>query len=208
MASLVARAQADPGEDMLGMLVREHGDDVTTAELIGISGLLLLAGHETTSNMLGLGTLALLRHPSQLALIRENPDLVEPAIEELLRWLSIVHTPAPRVTTTEVQVAGHTIPAGSLVLPSIPAANRDPAVFTESAEAQELGRKLIIPPGPNNPVGLAWIGLDRPGYGIHGTPEPEKVGRTESHGCFRLANWDALTLLKLVKVGLPVWVEP
>lgn len=84
----------------------------------------------------------------------------------------------------------------------------DPAVFTESPEAKELGRKLIIPPGPNNPVGLAWIGLDRPGYGLHGTPEPEKVGRTESHGCFRLANWDALTLYSLVKVGLPVLVEP
>ncbi len=84
----------------------------------------------------------------------------------------------------------------------------DPEVFPESEEAKELGRKLIIPPGPNNPVGLAWIGLDRPGYGIHGTPDPEKVGRTESHGCFRLANWDAQALLKLVSVGLPVVVEP
>ena len=84
----------------------------------------------------------------------------------------------------------------------------DPEVFPESAEAKELGRKLIIPPGPNNPVGLAWVGLDRAGYGIHGTPEPEKVGRTESHGCFRLANWDAQALLKLVSVGLPVIVEP
>ena len=84
----------------------------------------------------------------------------------------------------------------------------DPEVFPESAEAQELGRKLIIPPGPNNPVGLAWVGLDRTGYGIHGTPEPEKVGRTESHGCFRLANWDAQALLQLVSVGLPVIVEP
>ena len=84
----------------------------------------------------------------------------------------------------------------------------DPAVFPESPEAAELGRKLIIPPGPNNPVGLAWIGLDRPGYGIHGTPDPEHVGRTESHGCFRLANWDALTLLKLVRTGIPVIVEP
>lgn len=84
----------------------------------------------------------------------------------------------------------------------------DPEVFPESPEAAELGRKLIIPPGPNNPVGLAWIGLDRPGYGIHGTPEPEKVGRTESHGCFRLANWDALALIKLASVGLPVVVEP
>ena len=84
----------------------------------------------------------------------------------------------------------------------------DPAVFPESAEARELGRKLIIPPGPNNPVGLAWIGLDRPGYGLHGTPDPEKIGRTESHGCFRLANWDAVALLALVWVGLPVVVEP
>jgi lipoprotein-anchoring transpeptidase ErfK/SrfK len=85
----------------------------------------------------------------------------------------------------------------------------DPQMYPESAEAKEsLTRKLIVPPGPNNPVGLAWIGLDLPGYGIHGTPEPEKVGRTESHGCFRLANWDAVTLVGLVTVGLPVVVEP
>jgi lipoprotein-anchoring transpeptidase ErfK/SrfK len=57
-------------------------------------------------------------------------------------------------------------------------------------------------------VGVAWIGLDRPGYGIHGTPEPGNVGRTESLGCFRLANWDAQTLLGLAWVGLPVLVEP
>lgn len=84
----------------------------------------------------------------------------------------------------------------------------DPATFTESEEARSLGRKLILPPGPNNPVGEAWIGLDRPGYGIHGTPTPEHVGRTESHGCFRLANWDALTLVKLAWVGLPITVSP
>lgn len=84
----------------------------------------------------------------------------------------------------------------------------DPATFPESAEARTLDRKLILPPGPNNPVGLAWIGLDLPGYGIHGTPKPEQVGRTESHGCFRLANWDALTLLDFAWPGLPVVVEP
>lgn len=83
----------------------------------------------------------------------------------------------------------------------------DPEVFPEVPEARELGRKLIIAPGPNNPVGVAWIGLDRIGYGIHGTPDPEKVGRTESHGCFRLANWDARTLLRLAWVGMPVIVE-
>jgi len=84
----------------------------------------------------------------------------------------------------------------------------DPAVFPESAEARELKRKLILPPGPNNPVGVAWISLDKPGYGIHGTPGPEQVGRTESHGCFRLANWNAEYLVKLVWIGMPVYVEP
>ena len=84
----------------------------------------------------------------------------------------------------------------------------DPAVFPESPEAQAIGHKLILPPGPNNPVGVAWVSLDKPGYGIHGTPVPEQVGRTESHGCFRLANWDAEYFLKLAWVGLPVEVVP
>ena len=84
----------------------------------------------------------------------------------------------------------------------------DPDVFPESAEAQQLKTRLILPPGPNNPVGVAWISLDKPGYGIHGTPSPEQVGRTESHGCFRLANWNAEHLIKLAWVGMPVYVEP
>jgi lipoprotein-anchoring transpeptidase ErfK/SrfK len=80
----------------------------------------------------------------------------------------------------------------------------DPELFPESGETQ----KLVLPPGPNNPVGVAWIGLDKTGYGMHGTPAPEQIGRTESHGCFRLANWDAEFLLKLAWVGMPVEVEP
>jgi lipoprotein-anchoring transpeptidase ErfK/SrfK len=84
----------------------------------------------------------------------------------------------------------------------------NPELFPESTELQVLGRKLVLQPGPNNPVGVAWIGLDRPGYGMHGTPVPELVGRTESHGCFRLANWDAEYLVKLVWVGMPVLVVP
>jgi lipoprotein-anchoring transpeptidase ErfK/SrfK len=101
-------------------------------------------------------------------------------------------------------------PAGELHVATLaldPNYTFDPDVFPESAEARELGRKLIIPPGPNNPVGVAWIGLDRPGYGIHGTPAPEQVGRTESHGCFRLANWNAAFLARLVWIGMPVQVE-
>ncbi|WP_329083488.1 MULTISPECIES: cytochrome P450 [unclassified Streptosporangium] len=139
LAGLVARAQADPGEDMLGMLVREHGDDLSTDELVGIAGLLLLAGHETTSSMLGLGTLALLRHPDQLAMVREDPALVEPVVEELLRWLSIVQLLPPRMTTTDVEIAGQAIPAGSLVICSLPAANRDPA-FIDDPETLDITR--------------------------------------------------------------------
>lgn len=84
----------------------------------------------------------------------------------------------------------------------------NPEIFTESEEGRLLGRKLTVPPGPNNPVGVVWVGLDRPGYGIHGTPLPELVGRTESHGCFRLANWNAKILADISWVGMPVHVEP
>jgi cytochrome P450 len=131
MQQQVSRAQAAPGDDMLGMLVREHGDDITNDELVGIGLLLLIAGHETTANMLGLGTLALLCHPEQLALVRDDPASVEPAVEELLRWLSIVPAGILRTTTTEVTLAGHTIPAGALVAASLVAANRDPALVED-----------------------------------------------------------------------------
>lgn len=130
MVDLVARAQAAPGEDLLGMLVREHGAEsaggLSTDELIGVAGLLLIAGHETTSNMLGLGTLALLRHPDQLARVRDDPAAVGPAVEELLRFLGIVHSGIPRTTTQEVELSGVTIPADSLVILALAAANRDP----------------------------------------------------------------------------------
>lgn len=65
-------------------------------------------------------------------------------------------------------------------------------------------KSFKVAPGPNNPVGLVWIGLPGEGYGIHGTPEPGKVGKTESHGCVRLTNWDALQLADLVSKGVPV----
>ena len=139
MTTLVTRTRRQPGEDILGMLVREHGDELTDDELVGIAGLLLLAGHETTSNMLGLGTLALLRHPEQLAMVRDDPDAIGPAIEELLRWLSIVQTAIPRITTTDVEVAGVTIPAGKLVFPSMPSGNRD-GDFIDSPEVLDIAR--------------------------------------------------------------------
>jgi cytochrome P450 len=139
IASVVARARTEPGEGVLGMLVREHGDDLSTDELIGLTSLLLLAGRETTANMLSLGTMALLRHPDQLAMLREDPARVEPAVEELLRWLSIVPS-LLRMTTADVSIAGHHIPAGALLIVSLPAANRDRAIAGD-ADALDIGRE-------------------------------------------------------------------
>ena len=75
-------------------------------------------------------------------------------------------------------------------------------------DADPAHTKALIPPGPNNPVGLVWIDISKEHYGLHGTPEPSTVGRTESHGCVRLTNWDALKLAALVKPGTPVEFRP
>lgn len=80
----------------------------------------------------------------------------------------------------------------------------DPARFRQTAEVRQIRERLTLPPGPNNPVGVMWLGLDRPGYGIHGTPNPELVGQAESLGCFRLTNWDVELLARLAWVGMPV----
>lgn len=142
MGALVASARRAPREDMLGMLVREHGAELSDDELIGIAALLLLAGHETTSNMLSLGTLALLRNPDQLAAVRDDPDAVAPAVEELLRWLSIVHNSIPRFTTTDTDVGGVLIPAGSLVLASLASGNRD-ASFVDDPDVLNIKRDIV-----------------------------------------------------------------
>ncbi|MER5390282.1 cytochrome P450 [Saccharopolyspora sp. NPDC002686] len=131
MNELVARARREPGEDLIGMLIRDHDDELTNAELVGIANLLLVAGHETTSNMLGLGTLALLRHPDQLALVRDDPESVPKAVEELLRWLSVVNGGSPRMATRDVEFEGCTIRRGDLVMFNLPAANRDPALIDD-----------------------------------------------------------------------------
>lgn len=100
-------------------------------------------------------------------------------------------------------------PVGTLTVTTValhPNYTYDPVNFPELDEVQRGYGKLIVPPGPNNPVGTAWIGLSKSGYGIHGTPYPEDIGRTESHGCFRLANWNAERLARMVEIGTPVEV--
>lgn len=82
-----------------------------------------------------------------------------------------------------------------------PTFHYNPALFWD---AQSTDSKATIQPGPNNPVGVVWIDLSRPHYGLHGTPEPSTVGKTASHGCVRLTNWDATKLASLVRPGTPV----
>ena len=72
----------------------------------------------------------------------------------------------------------------------------------------QKAKKQILPNGPNCPVGVAWMGLNLPGYGIHGTPNPETIGRAESHGCFRLSNWNAARLYAMCQSGTKVIIEP
>jgi cytochrome P450 len=140
MRTLVDRKLKDPQDDILGMLVREHGDAVTRDEMVGIAGLLLLAGHETTSNMLGLGTLALLQHPEQLEIVRDDPAAVIPAVEELLRWLSVVNGGSPRMATKDVEIAGRLVREGELVAFNLPTGNRDPAML-DDPERLDVTRK-------------------------------------------------------------------
>ena len=102
-------------------------------------------------------------------------------------------------------------PNGVLTVKSVvpnPDYTFDPALFVADAKAEGITKKMVLPPGPRNPVGTAWVGLSLPGYGIHGTPAPESISSTQSHGCFRLANWNAEKVLKMVRVGTPVDVEP
>lgn len=125
MSALVARHRSNPGEDILGTLIREHSADVSDAELVGIGNILLIAGHETTANTIGLGTLLLTQHPDQMARLRDDPGVLRTAVEEILRYLSIVNTGSRRLVTKDLTIAGQRIPAGDMVLVSLPSANRD-----------------------------------------------------------------------------------
>ncbi|HEX6758763.1 MAG TPA: cytochrome P450, partial [Propionibacteriaceae bacterium] len=140
MESLVQRQRQQPGDDILGMLIRDHADDLSDAELIGIGNILLVAGHETTANTIGLGTLLLLQHPDQLALVRDHPELTSSAVEEILRYLTIVHSGTPRIVTNDMTIGGQPIRAGDVAMVSLPSANRDPD-FMADADVFDVTRQ-------------------------------------------------------------------
>jgi cytochrome P450 len=132
---LVEEKLANPGEDLLSRLAIEHvkTDELSRREAASIGALLLIAGHETTANMIALGTLALLEHPDQLAALRDadDPKLVAGAVEELLRYLTIVHFGLRRVALSDIEIGDQIIRAGDGVVLATVAGNRDEQAFAE-----------------------------------------------------------------------------
>ncbi|MEU4654938.1 cytochrome P450 [Streptomyces sp. NPDC023723] len=122
MGELVARQRSDPGDDILGDLIRRHGDELSDDELIGMGNSILVAGHETVTSMIGMSTLALLRDPGQLAVVRDDADAAPAAVEELLRLLSVA-PPLIRQAATDLELGGARVAAGERVLLSTLAAN-------------------------------------------------------------------------------------
>ncbi|MFJ6775379.1 cytochrome P450 [Kitasatospora sp. NPDC091257] len=123
-------------------MVRQHGAELTDEELIGFGTTLLVGGHETTATQLALSVLALLRHPDQLAVLRDDPGATGPAVEELLRHLAI---PAPllRTAAADVEVNDHRIAEGEHVLLSPLTANRDPELVPERPDDLDLRRRPV-----------------------------------------------------------------
>ena len=141
LRKLVERRRADPQDDLISALIRaeEAGDKLSEDELLAMTFLLLVAGHETTVNLISGGTLALLEHPEQAEALRCDPSLVKPAVEELLRYTSPVEMATERYAREDVEIAGTTIPRGELVLAVLGSANRDERHF-ECPDVLDLAR--------------------------------------------------------------------
>jgi cytochrome P450 len=136
LGELLVRKESEPGDDLFSRQIARQRADGTLdhASLVSMAFLLLLAGHETTANMISLGVVGLLEHPQQLALIKADPSKTPMAVEELLRYFAIVEVATSRVATEDVQVGGVTIKADEGVVISGLSANWDPSVFENPAE--------------------------------------------------------------------------
>lgn len=153
LKSLIAERRKRPGEDLLTKMVQaeENGDILSEDEIVNATNFLLFAGHETTANLIAVGLYYLMQNPEQMAQLRADPSKIPLAVEELLRYVSPVHTLARR-TTQEVTIRGIPIPQNSSIFLLIGAANRDPEKFPDP-------EKLDINRPPVRSLGF--------GYGIH-----------------------------------------
>ena len=125
LLDIVRKQRESPGDGLLGMLVKEHGDQIDDRELAGLADGLLTGGLETTASMLTLGALVLLRDADTFRLVRDEDDAVDKFVEELLRYLTVVQVAFPRFARADIDVAGTTIAAGDIVIVSLSGANRD-----------------------------------------------------------------------------------
>ena len=180
--AMVADKRAHPADDLLSALIaaRDSGDRLTESELLGMLFLLLVAGHETTVNLIGSGTLALLVNPGEMARLRADRSLLPGAVEELLRYTSPVNHATFRFTAEPVKIGGRLIPAREPVLVAIASANRDPDRYP-APDQVDFGRAV----GGN----LAF------GHGIHyclGAPLARMEGEIAFGGL--LARFPGMTL--------------
>jgi cytochrome P450 len=155
MRGLIDHKRENPDDALISDLIQavpEDGVPLTDDELLGISNLLLVAGHETTANMIGLGTLALLTHPDQWATVRDHPETNERAVEEMLRYLSIIQFGLPRIAKQDTEVGGQQVKAGEQVVLALASANRDSSHFA-SPDILDVTRDAI-----------RHVGF---GYGVH-----------------------------------------
>lgn len=196
---VIARLRAEPGEDLLSALVQaeDAGDRLSHEELLAFAILLLVAGNETTTNLLGNGVLALLRHPEQLAALRAEPALLPRAIEELLRYDSPVQT-LIRFARQPSQLGGHEVKAGESVLVAIAGANRDPRRFTDPERLDvgvERERHLAFGLGPHFCLGAPLARLEAEvalGALLERYPGLHLAGDPVRGGTFTLRGVDAL----------------
>jgi cytochrome P450 len=163
---MIAWKRANPADDLLTALIHaeDDGDVLNDDELVAQTLLLYIAGHETTVNLIAGGTLALLRHPGQLALLRSDPALVGNAVEELLRYDSPVQA-SRRITVEPVTVGGVTIPGGAFVMASLGSANRDERFWGPDAAELDLRREnarqhVSFGAGPHHCLGASLARLE------------------------------------------------
>jgi cytochrome P450 len=188
MMELVARKESEPGDDLMSRVIREH---VQTGELrretAAMNGVILLnAGHETTANMIALATVALLENPDQAAVLRktDDPNVIANAVEELLRYLTIVHNLVARIATEDVEIGGTLVKAGEGLIMNLPAGNWDPT-FTAEPETLDLNR-----PARGH---LAF------GYGVH-----QCLGQTLARAELQIALPTLLRRLPDLRLAVPI----
>jgi len=185
---LVARKESEPDDALISRLIREYlPTGELTRETIAMNSFILLnAGHETTANMIGLGTLALLENPDTLARVRDtdDPKVISGAVEELLRYLTIVHSLVARVAKEDIEIGDTLVRAGEGLIMNLPAANRDPA-FLDDPDTLDIDR--------NSRGHMAF------GHGVH-----QCLGQTLARAELEIALPTLLRRLPNLRLAVPI----